>query len=420
MLYRWVHYRRILFQSLNRIPFWIFAVLYCVYFAALVQSRVGEYENNISSLLGIYEGFAKLNPHYREESFLLYKEGGYDGQFFYFIARYLFLENFSSFPVLDSFRLRFTRIGMSLLGGFGSSIFGFEHYPLVTLLILVSVHLIASYLFKKILGNPQKGLYLVFLFSPFTINASLLLVSDGLFAACFFILVYAIRRAGLPLTKQIAHKTSPLLKKEILLPLFLGTLFFLSIRETSLPFLGTIFLYALFMRQFFISGVLFWALIIYLCFYIFVGTYSGFPEGTNPLGFIDLSDYPLFGFVKSLHIPSPLTLGNSSKEAIKIVIFGVLLSVGLQTLNARTLRDRILVLPLYFIALLGIIAEAGYWSSFDNSSRFFTLAVPYGILLSSRMPMYRYYGSIELSFFLLTAITVRYFFIKQVLSFVLW
>ena len=94
--------------------------------------------------------------------------------------------------------------------------------------------------------------------------------------------------------------------------------------------------------------------------------------------------------------------------------------MGLQTLNARTLKDRILVFPLYFIVFLGIIAEAGYWSSFDNSSRFFTLAVPYGILLSSRMPMYRYYGSIELSLFLLTAITVRYFFIKQVLSFVLW
>jgi hypothetical protein len=151
-----------------------------------------------------------------------------------------------------------------------------------------------------------------------------------------------------------------------------------------------------------------------------VGSYGGFPEGTNPLGFIDLSDYPFFGFIKSLHVPSPLNLGNSSKEAIKIVIFGVLLSVGLQTLNARNLKDRILVFPLYFIVFLGIIAEAGYWSSFDNSSRFFTLAVPYGILLSSRMPMYRYYGSIELSLFLLTAITVRYFFIKQVLSFVLW
>ncbi len=420
MLYRYLHYRRILFQSLNRIPFWVFGILYCVYFACLVLNRVGDYDYNLSSLLGIYEGFAKLNPHYREESFLLYKDGGYDGQFFYFIARYLFLENFSSFPVLDSFRLRFTRIGMPILSGFGSTLFGFEHYPPVTLLILVSVHLIASYLFKKLLGNARKGLYLVFLFSPFTINANLLLVSDGLFADCFFILAYAIRRAGLSLTKQTAHPTSVLLKKEILLPLLLGAIFFLSIRETSLPYLGAILLFAVLNRQFFITGVLFSALIVYLIFYIFVGTYNGFPEGTNPLGFLDLSDYPFFGFIKSLHIPSPFTPGNTSKEAIKFVLFGTLLSVGLQTLNAQNWKDRILMLPLYFLVFLGVIAEVGYWSSFDNSSRFFTLAIPYGILLSSRMPMYRYYGSIELSLFLLTAITVRYFFIKQVLNFVLW
>jgi len=420
LIYKWRHYRRIFFSSADRLPFGFYAILYTVFFLFLVWSRVGEYGQSISSLLGIYEGFATLNPLYRQESFVLYKDGGYDGQFFFFISEYLFHSKITTPPILDSFRLRFVRIGMPILSGFFSSIFSFQYYSEITLCLVLGFHVSASFVLKKMLSPTQKGIYLLFLFSPFSINANLLLVSDGLFASCFFLWVYAVKRAGLSIAKPIILRTSRITKKELFLPLLLGSIFFLSIRETSLPFFGTIFLLALLGRQFYLSVILSIALGLYICFYLFVGTYSGFPEGTNPLGFLELSDFPFFGFFKSLHIPEPLNLSGISRELSKFPLLLLLVSLGLQTQNMKSLEEKILALPLYFFVFLGSIAEAGYWLSFDNSSRFFTLVFPYTLLISRRMPGYRHFGAIELVFLLFIAVVLRFLVLKQGMNYTIW
>lgn len=420
LLYRWRHLRRQIFFLADRLPFGIYALIYLVSFFFLAFSRVGEYGFQISSLLGIYEGFANLNPLYRQESFILYKDGGYDGQFFFFISKYLFQSQITDFPLLDSFRLRFVRIGMPLLSGFWCALFDFQFYTEITLCLILGFHLLGSYFLKKMLSPSQKGIYLLFLFSPFSINANLLLVSDGLFASFFFLWIYAIKRAGLFLTKSISLKTHRITNQELALPLLLGSLFFLSIRETSLPFFGTVLLLALWKRKFFLSTLLGLALALYLGFYLFVGTYDGFPEGTNPLGFLDLSDYPFFGFFQSLHIPDPLSWGGIIRELSKFPLLFLLISLGLQTQNMKSLEEKILALPLYFSIFLGAVAESGYWLSFDNSSRFFTLIFPYTLLISGRMPGYRQYGAIEIVILLGIAVIFRFLVLKQGLAYTIW
>jgi hypothetical protein len=86
----------------------------------------------------------------------------------------------------------------------------------------------------------------------------------------------------------------------------------------------------------------------------------------------------------------------------------------------KSLEEKILALPLYFFVFLGSIAEAGYWLSFDNSSRFFTLVFPYTLLISRRMPGYRHFGAIELVFLLLIAVVLRFLVLKQGMNYTIW
>ena len=302
---------------------------------------------------------------------------------------------------------------MPILSGFLSILFGFEYYPYLVCAMLAFLHVLSAYFLKKMLPASRRGMYLIYLFSPFTINSDLLLVSDGLFAAFFFILSYALGRAGIFLGKEGRLKRSIEFHKELFLPLFLGSLLFLSIRETSLPFFGAILLFTMLRRQFFVFFPLCCALGIYLIFFIFVGQFKGFPEGINPQSFLNLIDLPVLGFVKSISM-------QDIRDLPKFLLFFLLISLGLGATNLKKLNDQILYLPIYFIILLGLVADETYWATFDNSSRFFALAVPYTILVSGRISAFRFFGLLEVNILLFWALLARFWFLKQGMAYEIW
>ena len=122
---------------------------YLLLLLILTYFKIQPYNYNLSSLIGLWKGFVELNPSLIDKAFVVYNDGGYDGQFFYLIAKSLFTEGLNSFPIMDSFFIRFNRIGLSLLAGSLSGIFGFDSYPIITLGLLTLFHI---YSFKLLFG----------------------------------------------------------------------------------------------------------------------------------------------------------------------------------------------------------------------------------------------------------------------------
>jgi hypothetical protein len=133
------------------------------------------------------------------------------------------------------------------------------------------------------------------------------------------------------------------------------------------------------------------SIFIYFLFRQLVSTQLQFLGGTNPMQLFDLTDWPLFGFFKSFGYIQ-WNFSGVSKEVTKLIIFGIYISLILQLKNIQTFSGLIQFIPIFFFILLISIAEVGYWLSFDNVSRFFTILVPYCILLTNTNQKYKFYG----------------------------
>lgn len=380
-----------LIDSIGQKPFWVFVLIAFFLISGITIRKTLPFQGNLSALIGVWEGFSLINPGYFPESFVVHSDGGYDGQFFYLIARYLFDPSFSFPPILDSFELRFSRIGLSFLAGFFSFFLGFDNYPYITFLLLWMAHFFASFLlYKKLQNTKYNYLYLFFLFSPFAWNSNFLMVSDSLFASCFVFIVFSFEAIGLVFFSE-KGESYRIHKKEYYLPVFLLCIFFLSIRETSLPIIGSFLLFAVWRLHFPAIWILSLALLVYGVGKFLLKYQMFYLQGTNPLGFLELIEAPLWGFVKSFGTIQNWDMKTLAREVGKIVIFGLLVAQSFSIKNAFSEANKFKYLPLLFFSLLMLVAEEGYWLTFDNVSRFLTISVPYIILLKSQNKNFRSY-----------------------------
>lgn len=335
---------------------------------------------SLSSLVGIWDGFAEINPNAVDSGFVVFRSGGYDGQFFYLVAKSLFTD-LDWDLIVDSYFFRLHRIGFSFFVGSLSSLFGFEYYPMIALFILNAAFLASYYALHSFLPDDKKIYSILYLFSPYSLNSNLLLVADGFFVSLAILGIFFYYRSDKIYPYGILSVlffTFAIFTRELgiflLLPIIFQTVLNKNRKQTF------IFLLPLFGFIFFL-----------------VWTWGISPNhlGTNPLGFRDMTDYPLFGFIKSFYDDGKFHL--SGKESIKLLLFAqyILLSVySLRKIlnlftNPKSLmstRDLLFIFPI--LASLGIItiAEEGYWRSFDNLSRMFTLPLPLLIYLHTRNP----------------------------------
>ena len=369
--------------------------LYLLLITFLVVTKIHSYQWNLWALAGIWQGFADLNPGYIEKNTLLFQDGGYDGQFFYLNARYLF-SDVQILPKVDSFYFRFHRIGFSVFGGLFSSLFGFSHYALVSLLLLVALAVLAYALLNNIIKSSL--VMAVVLFNPFVINSTLLLVSDSLFVSLLAISFYFFHRSGAIRFDQTASDT-------INNRLFLAALAFLALaiftRETGILFAGAFFLYLVWQKKIRHALLLVIPVILFLGFVLVLRNIQLDFKGTSPLGFTDMIDWPLFGFVKSLDLQS-----FRPKALVVLPVFGFYLLLLLNLWNMQDRESFILLLPLLAMVAIATIAEQGYWRSFDNITRMFAPAVLWVAVLKNRQN-YRDFGLMYYTLFFLFLLIVR-------------
>ncbi|MCC5813468.1 MAG: hypothetical protein JJT78_01820 [Leptospira sp.] len=399
---------------------------FIIFLGILVVLKIRFYDGNLSALIGIWQGFHELNPGYIPAGFVVFQEGGYDGQFFFLLSRYIFESENLPFPILDSFYFRFHRLGLSLLTGYPLSTIGFEYYAGFTLALLTIIHIISFHMMHSALPDKKKYLSLFYLFNPYSILGILLLVSDPLLISLGLISSLII----FPIDK-LNFKTSGLL----ILAMLLFSLSLL-VRETSLFLIAPIMIFSLAYKQYFKIPFLLPPLAIYLGFLIFTQGWKVPNPGTLPLRFLDMIDYPLFGFLKSWefseltsNVSMAVAMKQILRESVKFLLFFIYLSLCMNiiniysqwkkhhNINREVLGLTVLMIPV--LATLGVItiAEQGYWRSFDNLARMFTITTPIIIIAKAKWEGYRDYGFLYLSVALTVFLLIRVGFITKAMGF---
>lgn len=361
---------------------WVLIFLFVLGVGGLIYFKTAPYQHSLSALIGIWEGFYEINPNLVDSNFVIYKSGGYDGQFFYFLAKDLF-DSGDWGLIVDSYHFRFHRIGLSLFSGFISHFIGFSYYPAITLSFLFLLFFVSVFCLYSLLPEKSKWYVIFYLFSPFSLNANLLLVADSLFVSFGIIAFYFFKN-----------------KKD-----YLAVFFFLLMVLTRE--LGVLFLLPIVLKN--LSEKKWEKMILYsipgFAFLCLVGYGWIHPPnhlGTNPLGFRDMTDLPLFGFFKSFQEGESFQF--KLKEFPKILFFISFLTLSItsiQSLKKSFSTDIYLLFPILGSLFVILIAEQGYWRSFDNLSRMFTLILPFSLLLNDALkrPFLRLFLGISITLF---------------------
>ncbi|HRG48967.1 MAG TPA: hypothetical protein PLG41_22360, partial [Leptospiraceae bacterium] len=130
-----------------------------------------------------------------------------------------------------------------------------------------------------------------------------------------------------------------------------------------------------------------------------------------------LIDYPLFGFFKSINFQSLSGIKNVFRELAKFPIFIFYIILALNLTNIKNRRDLILYIPIFFILFTAGVGEVGYWLSFDNISRMFTISLPWLILLKQGNKAHNDYYALRFSFIVLLLLIIRIIYIKTPMKF---
>lgn len=396
----------------------MYILIYILLNIVLLYYRTLPYDFHLSSLIGIWEGFQNLNPDFINKGFVVYKEGGYDGQFFYLINQYLSHDDLGV-PILDSFSVRFNRIGFPLLTSVFSRILGSQFYPIITLGILHVSHIFSFLMLRKMCKEENRYLANFYLFSPFVINSNLLLLSDSLLCSWMVFLIYFSYKKGFSIFSQEESYNT----KFSLLTVFVFVCiasFFPLIKESALSILGMIFILYLYFRYgnkinaSLSSGLIFlFPILFYFSFVLYTKFFVEVHPGTYPLSFWNLVDFPFFGFFKSISFAIPNNLSSLARELAKYPIFIFYVLLFLNLTNIKSIRELILFLPILFILFTSAIAEQGYWLTYDNIMRMFTLSIPLVILYKNFKDSYRDYGLLLFGILLLGLLVIRIVWLKK-------
>ncbi|WCL47679.1 hypothetical protein [Leptospira sp. GIMC2001] len=420
-------------------------VVFLITISFLILWKISQYDWNLSALIGIWSGFAQLNPLYIPDEFILFKEGGYDGQFFFLIARYIYEGSSLPFPTLDSFYFRFHRLGLSIIAGITIPFFGARSYPYSSLFILTSLHIISSCILYKITSRIKPSedsnkanikklefkadrlnfLSLFYFLSPFSLLGILLLVSDPLLVSLSIIATYLVLFERLQIMERKVHSRN---NKQIDYYFIFGVIIFcfaLTVRETALFIITPLLLFFIIEKNFKKTLYLFIPIITYICFLLWSQSLEVPFAGTLPLRFLDMIDYPLFGFVKSLEFTDPISVKQIARESIKFFLFAIYLQLIANAWNIfqYTSKSRVylalLLLPV--AGTLGVITigEQGYWRSFDNLARMFTMTVPIVIIAKAYFPNYKDFGFLYSCGILFLFLIVRVVLITQPMKYVI-
>lgn len=404
---------RAVLRGMDSIPPLLWVIAFFAIVSILTWFRVAPYGGNLSALITLQAEFAEANPAARFPGLVVLRESGYDGQFFYLLARYLFDADMPM-PILDTYTMRMGRIGMSALCGLVTSFFGWQHYPLVTLVLLNGLAALSYLALRSLLPGPHRWMAILYLFSAFSLNATLLLVSDSLMVSLALLAVFALERAGFRISEDAtdtASYTSAWMGTALLLLIAL-----VFVRDTALFVIAPIGLLSLWRRS--VRGAILAAIPVL----IYIG-WTGFVKGTevhpgaHPAHYMTKFDLPLRGFFQSLEFSRDASLRTLARETSKFLNMGFVVLLVLALRRVRSIVGLILVSPILFAVGLSLVATREYWDTFDNVSRMFALSLPWAILLRGRLRDFRPDAALAFSVGLFFLFCVRLVWLKTALAY---
>lgn len=400
-------------HRLNRSSPFAPIALFLIVVILLTAARIAPYGYRMSALIGMEQQFIDLNPGATFEGIVVFKDSGYDGQFFYLIARDLFDPSFDE-PVLDTYRMRMGRIGMSLLVGLPASLLGWQSYGLIAFAILQLLQILAFLSLRSMLSEKNRYLALFFLFSPFSYNSSLLLVSDSLMVAVAVLGLAMLEKGGFRFSTDGEDRTDYRSRWTIGATLLLC--FLVTIRDTALFALAPIGLLFLYRKS--LRGVILAALpvLVFLAWMAAVRLLETHP-GSNPVHYDAKLGGPMVGFFQSLNGEAFASIKGAAREMSKYLNLLYLLIMVSTFFYIRSLPTAALFSPLVFTAALSVFSVVEYWATFDNVNRMFTLSIPIMALLRDRIPNMRSHGLFLLSVVFLLLLAVRLVWLKPAMAF---
>ena len=305
-----------------------------------------------------------------------YGGNGYDGQIFYYYARSLFM--LGTWPDGFNNAYRAPRIGYPFLAGIFSfmgswgTVFGMIFIQIILLLLSLAALI-------KILPDDKRYLALFYIFSPFSLQSFVLLVSDSVMVSLVIIGYYFYLKMEDAFSKISFNETAAFI------------FFSLAVltKESSLFFLFPLGLYALVKKDkkrillmvLILLPMILWQLYLRHSHGMLpAGVLKIFLSPFNGIFYLALTTYDMTGdFFRNPGLSSLMVL---MKHSIKwflflLIIFscGVFFSGGIKKL----LPLRLGVL----ITLISVVMADYYyfWGIYENISRMFTVLVPLMILV---------------------------------------
>lgn len=405
---------------LNRITFLQAILIYLFLSILLILFYTKQANYNINLLIHLNESFLNYNPEMEFKNLLVLKTEGYDGQFYYFISRYIFDSNIHDLT-LDSTSFRMLRIGSSILYGLIPAVIGWEYYAYWVLFFHHMLFLFSYFLFYKILDEDIKYLSIIYLMNPYVIISNMLLIGDTVFISLFMMFVYLLIKIHF----NFDFKTKIAMNTNYWIALFLA-IYIAITKETSLFYF--IPLWIIFLLKKDIKGLALISIpvIILLIWYILIHYYFNFQD-LNPISHSNRIRIPfvdMFLFYKNhlLSNPSILNLIKSLPYFIILIMYISLLFIGINVIKSSLqtrnifykIKDIITFIPVGIIIIIIAIVDLEYWLAFDNIFRIFSFAFLWLLFLNLKDNNYKFYGFYIFNLIISLLLIFRYLLLKKV------
>ncbi len=377
---------RIIKNSLSLWPVGAFVAMYLFFTLSAGLAVVARYEFDPSALVHFGHYYVVQNEKWTPSGAIRFVGNeanggnGYDGQIFYYYARTLFSPG--EWPAGFSKAYRAPRIGYPLLAA-PFSILGSRATVLGMILLQLGLGVGAIFSLKSILARKRRYLILFYILSPFLLQSTLLLVSDGIVAS----LIIIGYRNFLRIRNAEGVST-----KDSLLAIFWFSLAVLT-KESALFLLFPIGLHAVVKRDVRIALYMLAILVPALLWQIYLtGVHGIVPAGklqvflTPMSGLYGLSRESIKAFVDAYHqgqYINGVILKLTARWILVLFIPSALFALIWK--KPTSLRIWPWGLGLILVSISVLMADHYYfWGVYENISRMFTLMVPALILMSER------------------------------------
>ncbi len=409
-------------HRINTISPFYFIIFYLIFHFTIIFLYTKQAEWNLSLLIHINEKFIQFNIETKFPSMVVLKKEGYDGQFFYFLSRYLYDSEIESITVDSSF-FRLLRIGVSVLYGFLPFWFGWKYYAILGILLNIVIFFISFWLFYQMVDKNHKYMAFLYLFNPFSLVSNMLLIGDNFFISFFIIFWFFYIK--------FTSESNPIKQKLYFGLSILVSIVLVSLKEAANFYFIPLFLYSLLHKKkkesfLFLLPILVSLLWIYVINFFKIHEVSTITH----LERIRIPFVDMFNFYSSL-IQNINSFIDIFKSIPYFLLLFILISLALEFLNFIRLYknfsdlfsikvfELLFYFPIAIVVFSIVVVDYEYWLAFDNIFRILAFAYLWNLYFLL-IPKFKHFSNyyLFLSIFLITILLVPRYNFKKIGEFI--